>query len=118
MFDTSGSFCNDGSKSNEDFKKAIQINVRLTSKTTTLHMQHTSLFISFHFAVNAWLQSEIPSQSIIFMEDLNTAQKNFFLFHNLASVPKNSIPGKLTCIWHFKALEIITKTFKKWKTFL
>ena len=48
MYDTSGSFCNDGSKGNEDVKKAKQINVGLTSKTTTLHMQHTFLFISFH----------------------------------------------------------------------
>ena len=79
-------------------------------------MQHTSLFISL--AVNAWLQSEIPSQCIIFMEDLNSAPQNFFLFRHLASVPKNSIPGKLTCIWHLKALEVITKTLKKWETFL
>ena len=118
MFDTSGSFCNDGSKSNEDFKKAIQINVRLTSKTTTLHMQHTSLFISFYLLSMHDLQSEIPSQCSIFMEGLKTAQQNFFLFCSLASVPKNLISGRLTCMLHFKALEIITKTLKKWKTFL
>ena len=64
MFDTSGSFCNDGSKSNEDFKKSIQINVRLTSKTTTLHMQHTSLFISFHLLSMHDYKVEFPHSAL------------------------------------------------------
>ena len=98
MFDTSGSFCNDGSKSNEDFKKAIQINVRLTSKTTTLHMQHTSLFISFHLLLMHDYKVEFPQSALLIMEGLKTSQQNFSLFCSLASVPKNLIPGRLTCI--------------------
>ena len=65
-------------------------------KTTTLHFQHTFLYILLKF---------LPDYDVILltfmtiMEDVSKQQQNFSLFLNLDMVPRNSTPGGFAYTW-------------------
>ena len=81
----------DDGEGNETGKKAIGF----MRKATTLHMQHSFLYISLSSLPTVRWNSLKRS----FMEDVNTRlQISLPLRLNLVAVPKNPIPGKFTHI--------------------
>ena len=60
-------------------------------------------------------RSETTSNTLFDKEILSsrTWRRNFFVFLNM--VPKNSIPGKTTYIWHTGGLEIIAMKLERWR---
>ena len=101
-----GSFSNDDGDGDENIKKTI----RLLSKTTSLHVRHTFLYISLPLLHNY----DMKMPSFTFYGGCKTSEdKLFFLSLNLSAVPKKSTPGKLTYISYFQRIEInVTKLEK------
>ena len=64
------------------------------SKTATLHVHLTFLYISFPFL--ARLERENPISC--FMKNVNKQRRNFFLFLNLDMVPWKSSSGEFAYI--------------------
>ena len=83
-----GSFSNDDGDGDENIKKTI----RLLSKTTSLHVRHTFLYISLPLLHNY----DMKMPSFTFYGGCKTSEdKLFFLSLNLSAVPKKSTPRKL-----------------------
>ena len=78
-----GSFSNDDGDgdSNENVKKALG----LLSKTTSLHVHHTFLYISLPLLHNYHVKMRLVSH---FMEDLNKRQQTFLSLSKLECSPK------------------------------
>ena len=94
------SFSIDDGNDNEEVRRAI----RLISKITTLHVQHTFLYISLP-SLHDYLEKS--SHGTFYGGRKHTTMNFFFLILNLDSVPKNSIPGRFTFIWHCIRVETI-----------
>ena len=78
-----GSFSNDNGDGNENVK------------TTTVHVQHTFLYIS----LPSLHDYDVKSSHAMFYGGRKFTTTNFFLlFLNLGSVSKNSVPGKFSYI--------------------
>ena len=101
-----GSFSYDDGAGNENVKKAIG----LLSKTTSLHVHHTFLYISLPLLRD----HEMKMPSFMFYGGRKTSNhKLFFLFLNLSAVPKKSTPGKLAYISYFQRIEIHATNLEK-----
>ena len=99
-----------GSFSNGDGDENIKKAIRLLSKTTSLHVRHTFLYISLPLLHD--YNMKMPS--FTFYGGCKTSDdKLFFLFLNLSAVPKKSTPGKLTYISYFQRIEINATKLEK-----
>ena len=87
------SFSNEDGDGNERGKKAIG----LISKTTTLHVHHTFLYISLPSLKNY----DVKMPNFTFYEEQKSDDELFVLFLNLIPVPKKSTPGKFAYNRHF-----------------
>ena len=74
------------------------------SKTTTSHVHHTFLFISFLF----WhdYDMKMPNSAVYGGREQATT-KFYFSILSLAMVPRNSASGGFTHIWQSKCIRII-----------
>ena len=84
-------YYDDGDANENGKKKKVYI-----SKTTTLHVQHTFLYIS----LPSLYDRDVKFPQVTFYGGRKHRQDYKFLFLplNLVVVPKNSIPGKFTYI--------------------
>ena len=99
-----------GSFSNGDGDENIKKAIRLLSKTTSLHVRHTFLYISLPLLHD--YNMKMPS--FTFYGGCKTSDdKLFFLFLNLSAVPKKSTPGKLAYISYFQRIEINATKLEK-----
>ena len=99
-----------GSFSNGDGDENIKKAIRLLSKTTSLHVHHTFLYISLPLLHD--YNMKMPS--FTFYGGCKTSDdKLFFLFLNLSAVPKKSTPGKLAYISYFQRIEINATKLEK-----
>ena len=92
-----GSFSNDEGDGGENVKKSNM----LISKTTTLHVQHTFLYIFCrHCTTTAW-------KSLIsrFMENVKKQQRIFLSFKTWVRSPRNRLQGNSPTIGIFSELE-------------
>ena len=78
-----GSFSNDDGDGNENVKKAIG----LLSKTTTLHVHHAFLNISWP-SLN---DCDVKMPNFAFYGDVSKRRQNFFLFLNLNVSSRNQL---------------------------
>ena len=87
-----------------------QITNSLTSKTTTLHVNHAFLYISFPSTARL----TVKMSNFTFCEGRKQAMTKFILFMNLDMVDTNTAPEEFACIWQGKRVGIITiETFLK-----
>ena len=121
-----GSFSNDDGDGNENVKKAIN----LISKTTTLHAQHTFLYISLGLisktttlhAQHTFLYISLPSPhdngveipSFTFYGGRKQATINFsFSFKTWMWSPRNQLQGNSPTFDIFRELELARQSLKK-----
>ena len=101
-----GNIRSNNADDNENVKKTIG----LISKTTTSHVHHTFLYISFPFLHDYDLKMLISR----FIEDVNKQRRNFISqFPSLNMVLWNSAPGGFAYIWQSKWLGIIAITTER-----
>ena len=100
-----GSFSNDDGDGNESGKKAID----LISKTSSLHVYHTFLYIS----LPSLHDYDVKMPNFTSYGERKQATTNFPFSFKLESDPKKSTPGKLAHISHFQLMEINATKFEK-----
>ena len=93
------------SSNNVDVQRERHKTIGLMSKTTTSHVHHTFLYISFPFLQDY----DVKMPYFAFIEDVNKQQRNFISLSEFGSVVIwNSVSGGFAYIWWSKWVGIIT----------